>query len=239
MGIFKIAHLYYDILNLYCNDGNIKAIEKALDNQNIASNIEKLTIGDNIDFSKYDLIYIGSGTENNLRLVLKDIKKYKNEIKEYIDNNRFFLSIGNSIDLFGQYIQIFNNKIIETLGIFSYYTQEQKERIIGEIVCEYKKINTYIIGFQNRQSLVKENKQPLFNIVKEIGSNTQNSNEGVLYKNFLGTYVLGPIMVRNPEFVEWYVKSLVKSKLPDFVFKNFDLEIEYKAYNEFIKNGTN
>ena len=31
---FKIAHLYYDLMNLYGENGNIKALKKQLEEQN-------------------------------------------------------------------------------------------------------------------------------------------------------------------------------------------------------------
>ena len=81
----NILHLYYDLLNLYGENGNIKALKKHLEEQNIKVNIEFLTLNDKIDFKKYDFVYIGSGTEKNLNLALKDLIKYKKSIKEYIE----------------------------------------------------------------------------------------------------------------------------------------------------------
>ena len=100
--IIHIAHLYYDLMNLYGENGNIKALIYALKSQNIKVNLDKLTINDEIDFNKYDLIYIGCGTESNELIVLNDILKYKKDIKKYIENNKFILATGNSFELFGK-----------------------------------------------------------------------------------------------------------------------------------------
>ena len=121
--MIKIAHLYYDLMNLYGDNGNLKALKYQLDYQGIKSKIEFLTIGDNIDFSKYDFIYMGPGTDYNQKLVLKDIMKYKNNIKEAIDNNTFFLITGNALDLFGKYILETNEKKTKVLSIFNFYSK--------------------------------------------------------------------------------------------------------------------
>ena len=113
--IIHIAHLYYDLMNLYGEIGNIKALKYSLENSGVKVQIDNLTINDNIDFNKYDILYIGMGTEDNQILVLNDILKYKEEIKEYIENNKFILATGNSIELFGKTI----NKI-HALNIFEY-----------------------------------------------------------------------------------------------------------------------
>ena len=60
----NILHLYYDILNLYGEYGNVNIIKKHIEDQGIEVNVEKKTIGDEIDFSKYSFIYMGCGTEN-------------------------------------------------------------------------------------------------------------------------------------------------------------------------------
>ena len=48
----KIAHIYYDLMNLYGESGNIIALEKAFENQDMYTEIVKLSINDKIDFNK-------------------------------------------------------------------------------------------------------------------------------------------------------------------------------------------
>ena len=78
--MIRIAHLYYDLMNLYGESGNIKALKNWFDSQNIKIKIDAFTLNNKIDFKKYDLVYIGSGTESNQKIVLEDILKYQNLI---------------------------------------------------------------------------------------------------------------------------------------------------------------
>ena len=110
-----IGHLYYDLMNLYGEIGNIKALKYSLENAGVKVVIDNLSINDDIDFSKYDILYIGSGTENNELIIINDIKKYKNELKKYIEDNKFVIATGNSIELFGK--TIFNKKEYKALNI--------------------------------------------------------------------------------------------------------------------------
>ena len=215
--IIYIGYLYYDLMNLYGEIGNIKAIEYSLKKQGIKVVIDRLTIGDDIDFSKYDLIYIGSGTENNLLFVLDDILKYKGDIKKYIDDNKFILSTGNSIELFGKSI---NNK--DALGIFDYNATYLDKRVVGDYIKDY---NGYrLIGFQNRGSRINGNNKSL--IDPEVG---------VCYKNFYGTYLLGPILVRNPILNKELITRIIKSKNSKFKFKKFDLKLDEEAHDSYFK----
>ena len=75
-----------------------------------------------------------------------------------------------------------------------------------------------ILGFINNNSYIDEKNFPLF------------KEEGVKYNNFYATYILAPILVRNPDFVKYFLNNLTGKKL------KYDLKLETKAYNEFVKN---
>ena len=234
----KIGYLYYDLLNLYGENGNIKALKCLLDKLNINNEIHFLTVGDKIDFTKFDLIYIGAGTENNLKIALKDLLKYKDDLKKYIDSNKFLLATGNSIDLFGKYITI-NNKKLKCLNLFHYRVRYEKFRMIDESIFNCDFLDKPIIGFQNQYSILEENKNPLFKVIKGIGSFPNSTKEGISYNNFYGTYLIGPILVRNPHFLEYLTKKIILSKDSKYKFKKFPLKEEYKAYETFINNFYN
>ena len=84
----KIAHLYYDLMNLYGENGNVRALKKYFEQENVECEIHFLTINDIINFNDFDLYYIGMGSEKSQELVIEDLKKYKKEIKEAINNNK-------------------------------------------------------------------------------------------------------------------------------------------------------
>lgn len=237
--MIKIAHLYYDLMNLYGDNGNLKALEQQLIHQNIKCKIEFLTIDDKINFSKYDFIYIGPGTDYNQQLVLKDLLKHKKEIQKAIENNTFFLITGNAFDLFGKYILTENNKKIKTLNIFDFYSINESFRLVDEVVAKDKISNDLILGFQNQRSTMHNLENQIFEIIKGIGSYPNSKSEGLQYNNFYGTYMIGPILVRNPKLLKCLTKKLVLSKFPKFKFKPFQLSIEQKAYDEYINRYYN
>ena len=232
MGI-NILHLYYDLLNLYGENGNIKALKKHLEEQNIKVNIEFLTINDNIDFSRYDFVYIGAGTEKNQKIALKHLMKYKKDIKAYIESNKFFLATGNSIELFGKFIKTEDNTY-KCLNIFDYESYEEKFRMVDQAIFDFKLTNEKIIGFQNQGSTTKNIKNHLFEVIRGIGSYPNSEYEGIHYKNFYGTYLIGPLLVRNPHLLSYMIKELIKLKDPNFKLDKMNLHFETKAYNTFL-----
>lgn len=214
----RVAHLYYDLMNLYGEIGNLKVIEYQLKKQKINVIIDKLSLNDKIEFKKYDLIYIGSGTKKSTLLVLEDLKKYKQQVKEYIENNKFMLVTGNSINVFSKKIGD-----TEALNIFDFNISYSNARLVGDVILDN------IIGFQNRDTLIENNNNPIFN----------NSEIGIHYKNFYGTYIIGPLLIRNPNFSQKFIKNLIISKKNDFKFRKFDFEIDKKASKSYVETYYN
>ncbi len=239
--MIKIAHLYYDLLNLYGDDGNLKAITYCLDKLNIEYSLDKITINDEFDLLAYDFIYVGSGTEKNLYLAINDIKKYESQIRQYIDDNKIFLATGNALDMFGKFIDSFSGEKIDTLDIFNFCSKEKNKRNVGEVMFAMGSIKP-LIGFLNNTFSIEEetvkNYSNLFEIYKSIGYTITKNAEGVTKNNFYGTHIIGPILVRNPEILRYFVSRLIQEKnieLEDSITK-IDTEFELKARDEFINN---
>lgn len=238
--MINVLHLYYDILNLYGENANSRCIINELNRSKIKVNIDFKSINDKIDFLKYDLIYIGSGSEDNLELALIDILKYKDTLKEYIDSNKFIIMTGNSMDLFGKYIKT-KYKTLDALNIFDYYTEYISEsnfknastdRIVGEIKATTKLIKEKIIGFQNRCDQVFNIKNNLFTIDTKFSNDGTNNKEGFKYNNVYATHIIGPLLIRNPYLTDYILKELCNSKKLKFKIEETTSKQAYKKYLE-------
>lgn len=220
-----IGHLYYDLMNLYGEIGNIKVLTYHLKNQGIKVNIKNLSIDDDINFDELDLIYIGSGTNNNQLLVLNDILKYKEDIHKYYNDNKFFLITGNAIELFGEQIIDIDNNVHDGLKLFDYYTKENKKRIVNEVYIPSLFTKENILGFNNHfGSIYKDN--------------IKLDNKFIFNNNFYGTYTLG-LLPRNPSFTKYFIKQLIINKNKKFKIKDFNFKLDKKAYADFITFKSN
>lgn len=229
-----IAHLFHDLLNLYGESGNILALENALKQQNIAVEIKYLSLDNNSwDLENVDFIYIGAGTEQNQMLVLNKLKEHSNEIKQHILNGKHILATGNAIELFGRFIKD-TDKEIEALGLFNYTTERTSKRIVSECLFYNDETASKIIGFENHQGIIHEILNPLFSVEKGFGSEISSKVEGIKQDNFYGTYLIGPLLVRNPKFLEKICKDIILHKDINFKFAPFDFEIEQTAHDKFL-----
>lgn len=226
--MIKVLHMYYDLLNLYGEQGNILALKTFFKNQNIDIEIDNLSIGDDIKIKDYDIIYLGSGSDENLFLALEDIKKYKKELKKYIEDDKYLISTGNSFLLFGKSIDDH-----EALNIFDYYAKTNSERLRCHSFMQYKDLSP-IIGFQNRKYVIQNDSNHLFKVISGYGDNLKSEYEGVKYNNFYGTYLIGPLLIRNPHFTDLLIADIT---LKNNYKYHADLNTnEYKAYYEYLKN---
>ena len=235
METIKIAHLYYDLMNLYGEHGNILALIKHLEGHNIKPIVHYLSLEDNIDFTKYDIFYLGSGSHPSFELVRKDILKYKKAIKEAIKQNKFFIVTGNSLDLFGRSFNTLDEEEETTLDLFQFESFQTNERIVGEQTLTFPKINAEIIGFQNRDTIMRFVKEKhLFDVKKGTGYTSKSIVEGIIKNHFYGSYLLGPILIRNPYFTEYLIEQIIKQK--NIAYTEYQDELEIKAYEEYRKN---
>lgn len=241
--MINVLHLYYDLLNLYGENANARSIIHNLELNNIKTKIDYKSINDKIDFEKYDLIYIGQGSEDNLLLALQDILKHKEELNKFIEQNKYLILTGNSMDLFGKNITI-NAKKIDALKIFDYTTElinESKfnnastDRIVGEVYATTSLIENKIIGFQNRCDLNYNIKTPLFkldNNYTQFSNDLKNKNEGFTYKNVYATHIIGPLLIRNPYLTDYILNKLCKDKKLKYASLDEDAINAYKKYLE-------
>lgn len=225
----NILHLYYDIMNLYGEYGNVCVLKKHLEDQGFQVNLDKKTIDDEIDFIKYSLIYIGCGTEKNMSCALKDLKKRTAEIRRIIENKTFIISTGNSMEMFGR----IEGKE-EGLEIFDYKTVIRKDRIVSDVIYKTEFSEEKVVGFINKMTETFHNMSPIFKVEYGIGENKRNDFEGFRYLNFYGTHILGPVLVKNPELLKELVTDIGKKVYKKFEYVDKDYIYEKNSHDNAL-----
>ena len=200
----KILHLYHDIMNLYGEYANVAALKRMLENNKIPCKVDTLSVGDKLELLDYDLIYVGSGTESNQKLILKHLKPYKEQLKGYLDAGRFLLMTGNSFEILGKTITDAKGKEYNGLGLFDFtVTEQERTRNTADAIFALagKKEEKELVGFVNKCSTISGITNPLFEVKMGLGNEAGGTYEGIVYKNFYGTHLTGPILIKNPYFL--------------------------------------
>ncbi len=226
---FKILHLYYDILNLYGEYGNVSALERYLSDQGGEVVTDRLTFGDNPDFSGYDIVYLGSGTEKGELSVLEDIKRHRESISEALEKSVPFFATGNSFELFGKEIVGADGTRHEGLDLFPFSTTlNDKKRTLCDQVCSSGISGLPFVGFINKASQTTGIVKPMFSVIHGSGNSDGDLGEGIAEGSFYGTHLTGPCLVKNPHLAEYFVRLIAENKgLP---YTPLVCEYERKAY---------
>lgn len=229
----KIEVLYPEICNLYGDSFNYRYLEKTLQDTKFI----KTSLTDKPKFidkrNKIKFVYIGSMTEEAQKIVIEKLKPYKDKIEEYIENDNVFLATGNSFEIFGNYIEEAKTKT-EALQIFDFYSKlDYNHRHNSLFIGEFN--NSKIVGFKSQFSFSykKDEKNNFIKVDRGVGLNKEDSYEGIKYRNFYGTYLLGPILPMNPYFTKFLLKQINKDVEPAFMDAATD------AYNFRVKEIMN
>ncbi len=203
----KILHLYYDIMNLYGDYANVRAMERMMLKNGIECSVDRLSFNDKAVLSDYDFIYIGSGTERNRNVVCEDMKKYRDELKDCIDSGKVILMTGNSFEMLGKSITGAGGDAAEGLGIFEFTVSEQKKtRNTADAVFTADFLDRELVGFINKCSEIEGIDKPLFGVKMGLGNKNDGREEGLRSGNLFGTHLTGPVLIKNPHFLTYMAK---------------------------------
>ena len=134
MYTLNICHLYPDLLNLYGDRGNIISLKMRANWRSIEANIYNISIGDDFNPEKYDIVFLGGGQDFEQEILQKDLLDIKGPyIKEAIENGTVFLCICGGYQLLGKYYKTHDGKEIEFLGALNLWTIAGHKRMIGKI----------------------------------------------------------------------------------------------------------
>lgn len=219
----NILWLYDELLDLYGDSGNILLLRRRIEGMGHVCNVKTVGLGDAIDFDGIDMVYVGPGKHKNLKAAAAHIVKYKDELKKYIENGGIMLATGSSQVLFGK-----DYDGAECAGIFDYSAVETGQVSTDDIVAYMSdEPKALCYGFVNRTCYLSDesSETPVFNIHESTYSKNFTANtEGRIYNNYYGTWMLGPVLVKNPDFAKMLLTKLLGDD-----FSEYDDTLERKA----------
>ena len=234
----NICHLYPDLLNVYGDVGNVLILKHRAEERNIKVNIENISTGETFEKDKYDIVFFGGGQDYEQSIVSKDlIETKKDDIKDYIESGKVFLSICGGYQLLGKYYTTPDGEKLEGLGILDIYTEAGDTRFIGNTVIYNEEFNETYVGFENHsgRTYIKDLK-PLGVVKVGYGNNGEDKKEGCVYKNTYCTYFHGSLLSKNPELADRLISTALKNKYNEEIYlTTLDDSLEIKAKNSIIK----
>ena len=226
----KVEILFPEICNIYGDFGNIMYLKQCLPNAEFIET--ELNAKPKFVEEDIDLVYLGSMTEKMQEKIVKKLEAYKDTIEKQINDGKAFLFTGNSFELLGKYIENEDGSKIECLGIIDIYSKrEMFNRYNSLFLGEFEGIK--IVGYKDQFAHQYGNNSDKYfaKVIRGIGLNRESKLEGIKINNFIGTSILGPILVLNPSFTEYLIKNVLKAEDGQVAFK----EDAIAAYNKRLE----
>lgn len=238
----RILHLYPNMMDLYGDSGNLQILKYRTEARGDKVTIDTYTVGDPVpDFMSYDLIFMGGGSDKEQKVVARDILQYKKPLQQALDAGVFFLLICGGFQLFGKSYKDAENNLIKGLGIFGYHTESstnKRERCIGNIVIETELGGKplKLVGFENHGGQTHGVVSPFGRVLYGNGNTFKNAYEGKMLDNFIGTYLHGPLLSKNPKLSDYIIKYCLERRYDRLVpLAKLDDTFENRARAEMLK----
>ena len=230
MSKLKIEVLFSEHANLFGDTANIRYLKLCIPEAEFI--YTALSEEPRFLTEEINMVYMGPMTENTQAIVIEKLSPLKKDIQSKLDSGLVFLFTGNALEVLGKYIETDEGEKLPALGIFDYYAKRDMfHRHNSETLCELEGMK--VMGFKSQftQCYPISKINPFAHVIKGMGMNRESKEEGIRYNNFIGTYLLGPILVNNPCFTEYLLKLIgANDAKPAF------LEASQAAYDERLKD---
>ncbi|UWG98246.1 glutamine amidotransferase [Dehalobacter sp. DCM] len=249
-----IYHLYPDLLDLYGDRGNVAVLAARCQWRGIDVEIRRISLGESVDFSTADIIFLGGGSDREQNLLVADLSARSREMKAAIEDGLVLLTICGGYQLLGQYYQTGEGKRIPGLEILDFNTVAGNKRLIGNVIIEidhdlresisefYTVDNRYgvefntLVGFENHsgKTYLGQGLKPLGKVIQGYGNNSEDESEGVRYKNVFGTYLHGPLLPKNPHMADLLLGLALKRRYGSGKLERLEDQIETAAHQAVV-----
>ena len=155
------------------------------------------------------LVFMGSTTEQGLRLAADALRPYAADIAARVDAGQLLLLTGNALDVFGQAIESDSADTIEGLGLLPCRARYQM----------MKRHNSFFLGTFDGMEVVgfkslfgfhydAAEAEGWFDTVRGVGRTPESKPEGFRRGGLMATALIGPLLILNPPLCKWLLRQM-------------------------------
>jgi CobQ-like glutamine amidotransferase family enzyme len=212
-----IEMLYPEIANLHGDNANIDYLAQCRPDAHVV----RTALTDTPAFvsGPVDLVYLGAMTELGQLKAIERLRPHRERIEALIESGTVFLFTHNALEVLGTRIR--NDEMdydVAGLGVFELEsTLSMFGRYSGKVMGEVAESAGYpVLGYKSQFSMVTAAPDVAGFLTAErgIGRNRSTAVEGVRRRNFIGTSLIGPLLVVNPHFTRGLLELLDPDSAP-------------------------
>jgi len=237
----RIGHLYPHHMNLYGDRGNILCLENRCRWRGIPVAITAVELGDAIDPSGFDLVFVGGGPDREQQRVADDLLHRKADgLRRAVEQGTVVLAVCGGYQLLGRYYHPAEGPDLPGLGLLDVYTEHpgpKVARCIGNLTATWG--DATLVGFENHggRTFLGPGCQPLATVVKGYGNNGQDGGEGAVAGSVYGTYLHGSLLPKNPAFADHLLAEALRhaGEDPAAHLTPLDDALEHRAHATAVR----
>lgn len=207
-----IEMLFPEIANLHGDNANIDYLAQCRPDARVIRT--GLTDAPAFASERVDLVYLGPLTEQGQLKAIERLRPHRDRIAALIEEGTAFLFTHNALEVLGTRIR--NDDMgydAPGVGVFELEsTLRMFGRYNGKVMGTLPELGAEhpVVGYKSQFSTVTAPESlPGFLVAdRGVGRNTATAVEGVRRGNFLGTSLLGPLLVANPQLTRWFLTTL-------------------------------
>lgn len=219
--------LFPEIANLHGDNANITYLAQCRPDATVI----RTSLTDTPAFvtRPVDLVYLGPMTEAGQLKAIERLRPHRERIDALIEGGTVFLFTHNAFEVLGARIR--NDEMgydVPGVGVFELEsTLKMFGRYNGKVIGIVPEAGAEhpVVGYKSQFSMVSARAAlPGFlHADRGIGRSRDTAIEGVRVRNFLGTSLIGPLLVVNPHFTRGLLALLDPDTEPSLAHERFAL----------------
>ena len=205
-----IEMLFPEIANLHGDNANVTYLSQCRPDARVV----RTSLTDTPAFASgdVDLVYLGPLTEQGQLKAIGRLRPHKARIEELIAAGTSFLFTHNAVEVLGSRIRNdemgYDEPGVGVFGIES--TLSMFGRYNGKVTGVAAETEHPIVGYKSQFSMLTggDALPGFLTATRGIGRSRLTAVEGVRVNNFIGTSLIGPLLVLNPHFTRGLLARL-------------------------------
>jgi len=232
----NILHLYPDCMSLYGEYANVAVLKRHLEALGVTVNVKKNPLDYSPNFTEADFIYMGCGTERTQKAAMMTLKDRGEDLKDALNRGAVVLFTGNAMEILGKSVTNAKGQEWPGMGLADFVTVETDKRDPEDVIAHSTLWESPVVGFMNKCSRTTGVTTPLFDSLKlGLGNEMEKGAEGYVDGNLFATHITGPVLVKNPDFIDMLIRRIFEVKGWDLPEQLPILPHEREAYDVTLR----
>lgn len=207
----RIGLVYPELLGTYGDRGNAIVLVARCSWRGIPAELVEVSAGEPIPDS-LDVYLFGGGEDDPQMMAADGIRTSRAAIARAYEAGAVVLAVCAGFQLIGHRYEAADGVVLDGIGLIDMATRPGPGRLIGEVVVEPGPSPHWgdpgppprLTGFENHggRTTLGPGVEPLGRVIAGGGNGDGSGVDGALAERLVGTYLHGPVLVRNPELAD-------------------------------------